>query len=99
MADQWNLSSSPRLSENILLMDGSVIIPFQRKTKEPVDVVFEFPGRWNKGQRFSVKPKYKIIMLMYRVCVCVCGCICVYSCVSIGMSICAWMLSIPVTCV
>lgn len=63
-------------------MERSVIIPFQRKTKGPVDVVFEYPGRWNKGQPFyrnaKVRDHYANALL-----VCARGCICVYLCVSV----------------
>lgn len=63
-------------------MDCSVITPFQRKTKEPVGVVFEFPGRWNRGQRLTVIPKvqdhYANVLC---VSVCICMCLCLYACV------------------
>lgn len=46
-------------------MECSVITPFQRKTKEPVAAVFEFPGR-SGGQRLTVTAQCQIIMLMRR---------------------------------
>lgn len=66
-------------------MERSVIIPFQRKTKGPVDVLFEFPGRWNKGQPFycdaKVQDHYANALL-----VCACGCFYVDVCVCLCLS-------------